>query len=35
MVQVEVNRRRYLERKIEELKKEIEAANSEIKRYNE
>jgi len=35
MVQVEVNRRKRLEKKIEELKKKISEANAEIKRYNE
>jgi chromosome segregation ATPase len=35
MVQVEVNKRKYLEHKIEELKKQIKGANKEIKNYTE
>jgi len=35
MVQIEVNRRKFLENQIENLKKQIEAANLELKRYNE
>ncbi|ORX82505.1 hypothetical protein BCR32DRAFT_244098 [Anaeromyces robustus] len=35
MVQIEVNRRKYLEKQIVDLKKQIEAANLELKRYNE
>jgi len=35
MVQIEVNRRKSLERQIEELKKQLEKANLEIKTYNE
>ncbi|ORX60012.1 hypothetical protein BCR36DRAFT_579459 [Piromyces finnis] len=35
MVQIEVNRRKSLEKQIQDLKKQIEDANLKIKRYNE
>jgi len=35
MVQIEVNKRKVLESKIEDLKKQLEKANLEIKKYNE